>query len=152
VNAPLRGRKALVQRRLLPVIVTLVLLIVGQIAAFVTLGGLMNRQENQRLVSESIFVQRTSVAVYVRHTQVALFALATSDWELLIRERRGADEMAQSYEHSARTLLAGKSASPGSSALAVPQVKDPRVRQHLQEAARRWERLKIAACQSSWQP
>jgi PAS domain S-box-containing protein len=145
VNAPLRGRKALVQRRLLPVILTLALLIAGQIAAFVTLGGLMNRQENQRLVSESIFVQRTSVAVYVRHTQVALFALATSDWELLIRERRGADEMAASYERSARALLAGKSASPDPSALAVPQVKDRQVRQHLEEAARRWERLKIAA-------
>jgi PAS domain S-box-containing protein len=131
-----------VKRRLLPVVLTLVLLIAGQVAAFVTLGALMNRQENLRLVSESIFEQRTSVAVYVRHTQVALFALATSDWELLIRERRGADETAENYEQSARALLAGESARPGA---AAPQVTDPRVREQLKEANRRWERVKIAA-------
>jgi PAS domain S-box-containing protein len=145
VNAPLPGRTALVQRRLLPVILTLLVLIAGQIAAFITLGTLMNRQENQRRVSQSIFMQRTSAAVYVRHTQVALFALATSDWELLIRERRGADETAASYERTARALLAGESADLDPSALEAPQVRDPQVRLRLEQAARRWEHVRVAA-------
>jgi PAS domain S-box-containing protein len=132
-----------VQRRLLPVLVTLAVLIVGQIAAFVTLDTLMDRQEDQRRVSQNIFAQRTSVAVYVRHTQVALFALATSDWELLIRERRGADEMAESYTQTARSLLTGS--NPGGSAADVPQATDPQLRALLEESARRWEGLKIAA-------
>jgi len=144
VNAPLPGRRALVQRRLLPVLLTLAVLVVGQIAAFVTLDTLMNRQENQRRVSQNIFVQRTSVAVYVRHTQVALFALATSDWELLIRERRGADEMADSYDQTARSLLAGDD-RPNRFAADVLQATDPQLRALLQESAQRWERLKIAA-------
>jgi PAS domain S-box-containing protein len=134
-----------VQRRLLPVILTLVMLIVGQIAAFVTLSTLMNRQENQRRVSQHLFIQRTSVAVYVRHTQVALFALAMSDWELLIRERRGANEMAERYEQTARALLAGGNADLGQSALEAPRVSDPQVRLLLEETARRWERLRVAA-------
>jgi PAS domain S-box-containing protein len=145
VNASLAGRRALVQRRLLPVIVTLVVLVMGQIAAFVTLGTLMNRQENQRRVSQSIFIQRTSVAVYARHTNVALFALATSDWELLIRERRGADVMAERYERFARALLVGKSPNVGPAALEPAQIDDPQVRARLEEAARRWERLRTAA-------
>ena len=144
MNAPLPGRRALVQRRLLPVLLTLAVLVVGQIAAFVTLDTLMNRQENQRRVSQNIFVQRTSVAVYVRHTQVALFALATSDWELLIRERRGADEMADSYDQTARSLLAGDD-RPNRFAADVLQATDPQLRALLQESAQRWERLKIAA-------
>jgi PAS domain S-box-containing protein len=145
VNAPVLGKRALVQRRLLPVILTLVLLIVGQVAAFVTLGSLMNGQETQRLISQNLFIQRTSAAVYVRHTQVALFALAVSDWELLIRERRGANEMADNYEQTARALLAGASVNAGSSAIEAPQVKDPQLRLLLEEAARRWERLRVAA-------
>jgi hypothetical protein len=58
MNAPIRGRRALVQRRLLPVLITLVVLIAGQIAAFVTLSMLMNRQENQRRIAQSIFIPR----------------------------------------------------------------------------------------------
>jgi hypothetical protein len=57
------------------VILTLVLLIAGQIAAFVTLGALMNRQENQRRISQNLLTQRMSMAVYVRHTQVGLGAI-----------------------------------------------------------------------------
>jgi PAS domain S-box-containing protein len=145
VNAPLPGRRALVQRRLLPVVLTLVLLIAGQIAAFVTLGTLMSRQENQRRISQNLLIQRTSVAVYVRHTQVALFALAMSDWELLIRERLGADEMAERYEKAARALLAGTNANLGPVSLEAAQVRDAQLRRHLEEAGRRSGRLRIAA-------
>jgi PAS domain S-box-containing protein len=145
VNARLPGRRALVQRRLLPVVLTVLVLIAGQIASFITLGTLMNRQENQRRVSQSIFMQRTSAAVYVRHTQVALFALATSDWELLIRERRGADETAAMYERTALALLSGPHADPRPSDLEPPQVGDPEVRQRLEAAAQRWERVRFAA-------
>jgi PAS domain S-box-containing protein len=145
VNAPLPGKRALVQRRLLPVILTVVLLIAGQIVAFVTLGVLMNRQENQRRISQNLFVQRTSVAVYVRHAQIALFALAVSDWELLIRERRGAEEMAERYEQAARALLAGTNADLGSPAPEAARVEDPELRQLLLEASRRSGRLRAAA-------
>ena len=125
------------QRRLWPVFLTLVLLIAGEVAAFVILGSLTNRHEEQRRVSQSLFVQRTSVAIYVRHTQVALYALSMSDWELLIRERRGADEMAQRYEESARALLVPPRAEPA-------PVTDPQLRQLLQQGNRGWERLKSA--------
>jgi PAS domain S-box-containing protein len=126
-------------------VVTLLVLIVGQIAAFITLGTLTSRQENQRRVTQGIFMQRLSAAVYVRHTQVALFALATSDWELLIRERRGADETAERYEQTARALLAADGGSGPTTPEQPPQVRDPRVRLRLQAAARRWERLRFAA-------
>jgi PAS domain S-box-containing protein len=142
VNAPVAGRRAVVQRRLIPVLLTLVVLIVGQIAAFLTLDTLMNRQEDQRRISQNIFAQRTAVSIYVRHTQVALFALATTDWELLIRERRGADEMAESYERTARVLRAG--IDPASDPDA-PRLRDPQLRRLLEEAAGRWHDLKIAA-------
>jgi PAS domain S-box-containing protein len=127
------------------VILTLVLLIAGQIAAFVTLGALMNRQENQRRISQNLLTQRMSMAVYVRHTQVALFALAMSDWELLIRERRGAEMMAKRYEQAARALLAGTKVDFGQSSLEAAQVSDPQLRQLLEEAERRSGRLKAAA-------
>ncbi|MEP7052516.1 MAG: ATP-binding protein [Pseudomonadota bacterium] len=145
MNAPLRRRRALVQRRLLPVLITLGVLIAGQVAAFVTLGSLMNRQEEQRRLSQSLFSQRTSVAIYVRHTQVALFALAISDWELLIRERRGANEIADRYERTARALLAREDTKFGATAQPPPQLKDAQLRALLEESNRRWERLRFAA-------
>jgi hypothetical protein len=145
VNATLPGRTALAQRRLRPVVLTVALLILGQIAAFVTLGTLMSRQDNQRRVSQNLFIQRTAVAAHVRHTHVALFALAVSDWDLLIRERRGANQMAERYEQAARALLAGANSDPTQPALEAPQLTDPEVRRHVEEGVRRWQHVRTAA-------
>jgi C4-dicarboxylate-specific signal transduction histidine kinase len=82
--------------------------------------------------------QRTVAEQFESATYLALVGLATSDWELLLRQRTAAQELAQRFEASNTAMLQGGQAHTGDVTVMLRAFEDPERREALTSVRALW--------------
>ncbi len=81
---------------------------------------------------------------YESVTYLAVVALSTADWEMLLKERSEATGLTARFEEACRTLRSGGKAAWGGMAVTLPGIDDPEILRAIDEAARSWREMDAA--------
>lgn len=92
--------------------------------------------------------QRMLAQKYAREINLVLIGMAASDWEMVISQKRNAEETAELFEITLHAFLEGGHVQIGFSSpktVYLPPVKAPHIREQLKQIGREWGKLKKSA-------
>jgi two-component system NtrC family sensor kinase len=127
-------------RRLLwPFVGMLLLSVTLQGASLVAMVAIETTLDLSRQQVSLAAGQRALVEQFENATYLAMVGLATSDWEMLLRQRSAAKELAERFEAGNKAMLEGGSARIGDLEVTLPRIEEPEAREALTALPELWK-------------
>jgi two-component system NtrC family sensor kinase len=144
MSTPHRGSKQ-TRQLLVPVVALLGLSALLQVAAIVAVFQVGAIQEQDRRCLSIADSQRVLVRQYESTTYLAVVGLSVSDWEMLLTQKRAAQELAVRFEANNAALLRGGLASDDDDTkVQLPATEDSAVAALLEQVPHLWTEIQNA--------